>query len=433
MKKIAILLSVLMIVQLLFIGCSQEKLSSENSNNERLLNSDSDSVEISVLVFETANLTQEFWDDIINRFEAVNPSIKVEKQIYPDDRWDDYQKILNATGQLPDVILEGLKDLKKIDGVLAEMPEDIVSLFKEDYIEKINDKVYVTYPVMQIKGNLYYNIDLFKQAGIVEPPKTFDEFVSNCETLKEAGIVPLVTGGPEKPWMTGMLWSETMITAGMSTVSKNYMNGFIDGSLKWNGPEFKKTLTDWKQLIDAGYYHEGSFSFSYAQACDEFKSGKVAMICNGSWFAKDLDSSKLDFEVGYMPLPYPNNLEYFSSAISQPIAVSNNSQNKDAAFAFVKFLVENDEVYKKYLEADGSFPTRKQAIELNIGETQQKLLDATKDMIASQNLIHQSGDWTLPAGIKDVILSVGRNIFSGGDIDKELDYLEKIYREVQDN
>lgn len=439
MKKIIVIISIIILIALFLMGCKQTQAPADTQSQEVKTNQkgsiteDSEVQEISVLVFETANLTQEFWDDIFNSFETANLSIKVEKQVYPDAKWDDYQKILNVTGQLPDVMLEGLKDLKKIDGVLTEIPEDIVSLFKDEYVEKINDKVYTVYPVMQIKGNIYYNKNLFEKAGIMNAPKTFEEFVSNCEALKGAGIVPLVTGGPEKPWMTGMLWSETMITAGMSTVSSNYMDSFINGSLKWNGPEFKKTLTDWKQLVDAGYYHKGSFSFSYAQACDEFKSGNAAMICNGSWFAKDLDSSDLGFEVGYMPLPYPNELNYFSSAMSQPIAVSNQSENKEAAFAFVKFLIENDEVYKKYLETDGSFPTRKKEIELNITETQQKLLDATKDMVASQNLIHQSGDWALPAGIKDVILSVGRNVFSGGDVDKELDYLEKMYREVQDN
>ena len=43
---------------------------------------------------------------------------------------------------------------------------------------------------------LAYNKDLFKKAGLdpENPPKTWDEFLKACETLKKAGITPMAGG-----------------------------------------------------------------------------------------------------------------------------------------------------------------------------------------------------------------------------------------------
>ncbi len=50
----------------------------------------------------------------------------------------------------------------------------------------------------------WYNKDLFEQAGITEPPATWDEFLEDVGMLKDAGITPLALGEGDK-W-PGMFW-----------------------------------------------------------------------------------------------------------------------------------------------------------------------------------------------------------------------------------
>ena len=51
-------------------------------------------------------------------------------------------------------------------------------------------KIYASSMEGQVIG-YFYNKDLFKQAGITEPAKTWDEFFQQCDKLKAAGITPL--------------------------------------------------------------------------------------------------------------------------------------------------------------------------------------------------------------------------------------------------
>src|SRR5690606_38064527 len=44
----------------------------------------------------------------------------------------------------------------------------------------------------------WYNKELFAQAGIDAPPTTWDEFLEDVQTLKDAGITPIAVGGQDK-------------------------------------------------------------------------------------------------------------------------------------------------------------------------------------------------------------------------------------------
>ena len=56
----------------------------------------------------------------------------------------------------------------------------------------------------------FYNKDLFKQAGITEPAKTWDEFFQQCDKLKAAGITPLSMDTADSAWVT-QLWMGAMV------------------------------------------------------------------------------------------------------------------------------------------------------------------------------------------------------------------------------
>src|SRR5947208_8315890 len=63
------------------------------------------SKEISFLVFETPNLTPQYWDAAIKRVTDKHPEIKVNKLVSPDQDRTAYAKTLLTSGQFPDVMI----------------------------------------------------------------------------------------------------------------------------------------------------------------------------------------------------------------------------------------------------------------------------------------------------------------------------------------
>src|SRR6202043_1064605 len=63
-----------------------------------------DTVTITWMTFETANLPASYWDDIVTRFEAANPGINVKRIVTPTLDRDGYAKQLLASGQFPDAL-----------------------------------------------------------------------------------------------------------------------------------------------------------------------------------------------------------------------------------------------------------------------------------------------------------------------------------------
>src|SRR5262245_5698675 len=61
--------------------------------------------EITFLVFETPNLTPEYWDAAIKRVTDKNPDITVKKLVAPDPDRTTYAKQLLSSGQFPDVMI----------------------------------------------------------------------------------------------------------------------------------------------------------------------------------------------------------------------------------------------------------------------------------------------------------------------------------------
>lgn len=52
------------------------------------------------------------------------------------------------------------------------------------------------YPMCLEMLGIYYNVDLFEEAGITEIPKTFEQMEEACSKLQEKNITPKKTPAP---------------------------------------------------------------------------------------------------------------------------------------------------------------------------------------------------------------------------------------------
>lgn len=381
--------------------------------------------EITWLTFETPNLTPEFYEGVIARFNEKYPNVIINREIFPTGNRGKHVSTLYATGQLPDVIQSGVKDLASFDDGLVELPKDFTDQFIDGvYPSDIAEIKYVPNS-LQVKWGVYYNKSVFAENNIKEPTN-WDEFVEVCAALKENGITPLVTGGTDKIWLTGNL-VDGMINLELANEYGSY-HGFnkamFDGESTYDGPLVTDIFKRWNSLIDNGYYYEGSPSLTMPQMNDVFFRGESAMLVNGVWLAADIDKNQaLDFEVGWFPIPTKNGTNMIDIATGDTSGVSAGSEYVEQSIAFLRFFFEDVETYSGFLSADGNAGVLKSNPDVEYSEVSKMVYEIVNETEKSFRMV--SLEYKTPKGFN--IFKAAQNVFAGSEVAVELEKLQKEY------
>ncbi len=393
--------------------------------------SEAKSVEPSTIKFqviETPTITAQFWQEAFGEIEKANPDIKIEKVLAPGQDQVQWLKTKLAAGDFPDIITYGAADFAAMEDVLAEAPQDLLSNFEEPSLLKNGGKNLVIPYAKQYKAQAYYNKKMFADAGIAGEPKTWAELVAACEKLKAAGLTPLISC--KDNWYVGFPYVTAVAWADVTDAKPTYLGDIRTGAAKWNDPILAASLKRWQDLVTAGYYHKGSMSLAYTQMVDEFFKGGSAMVFNGSWMAPQVDQldPKPEFEIGVFPIPQESGVKHIG-AIYQYWGVYNESKVKDASFKAIKYaLVDNKELYTKFIQADNLASATKTPISYPGTPMAQKFNENAASLVPVIDFQGAAGDTAYPAGFYDYQNKSLSLMYMGENIEKELDNWDKEYQ-----
>ena len=297
-----------------------------------------------------------------NRIHEGNIQVIIE-EIPGDQAYVDKIKVLLSANELPDLIYAGGYNL--LDSALEkgsvvdltpylEADPEWKAMFTERDLEfnSRDGKVYSVPEERQLVG-YFYNKELFKKAGISQPPKTWEEFFEVCETLKKADITPLSMDTADSGWLTS-LWLSSMIgTSGQN--GNGYMNSMnVDD---YNMPMVLDSIGLIQRMF-VQYTTSDAIGGKYENGANNFLSGKTAMIANGPWMIEDFkDTSKAP--EGFMEKVgvaiYPGQGIFDASMLGYFVA-SKDKEHADATVEFLKYLTSK-ETQLKGLDAMGRIPT----------------------------------------------------------------------------
>lgn len=424
MKKLIVMLLCIGMIAAVFTGCGAKTeptepaaAATEAPATEAPAPTTEEDVTITWAIFETDNLTAEYYQNLIAAFEADNPGIKVETVLMTGDSRPQFLKTLLAAGNFPDVVVEA-ENLANVEGLFAEVPSEMLAKYDDATLVMTNGAVRTIPAFKQYRMQCYYHKDVFESLGI-QIPTTWDEFVSVCQTIKDAGQVPLMGAGAADVWATGAPYWISVANQEIMSAYPTFNKDVLGDTVNWANDTVSATLKRWQGLVDAKYYHKGSMSFGYSQASAEFLDGNAAMMIDGSWLAAGLDASS-NTEIGCFPVPNFNGEKTYCAAISY-WGVYQESKNKEAAFQFVDYILGgNADVYKQYLSADGWASVTKEAVTYDRGPLMTQFISNWADYTLVPEITKIVGDYALPTGIEEYILKSMQNIFTGADVDAEL-------------
>lgn len=315
---------------------------------------DDEPVELVYLTFETPVLDAAFWDnsfvDVLTRMPEY---VTVNRIISPDLDRTTYAKQLLASGQFPD-LLQSINTQEFVDaGLLASWDP----AWLEEYLmfpdaTALKGKVWQAPTNAQIIPLIFYNKDMFKDAG-VEAPTTWAEFEAVCEALAAAGYKPLQLVGAGDAWATTMLISG-LISADTLGDSPNWVQDRNAGTTTFA----EATASAWEKfawLVENGYIDQADMGMGYVDANQAFYNGESAMYPMGSWLLQAA-AKEATFDVGVFVLPRDDGKVVVPYSVGGGIHISAEAPPEAMQFAqelalstvFMRTLIENDSAFPLY-------------------------------------------------------------------------------------
>ncbi len=130
---------------------------------------------------------------------------------------------------------------------------------------------------LSLINNVFYNKAIFDKLKI-SPPKTWDELVAACKTLRDGGVEPLGNAG-------GPFWSlYNFYAALVSTVGVDGYYKIASGEIGFDTPEFHKALDLYRKTM-VGCYAKNWSGKTWTQTADDVVNGKTGMFMMGIWVA----------------------------------------------------------------------------------------------------------------------------------------------------
>ena len=166
------------------------------------------------MVAQYSDKTQPYWEGLIADFEAANPDVSIALEVVSWEQINDVISTRVQTGDAPDILnIDAFATfaaddlLRPAEEVLSpETLADIIPSFAEN---ATIDGVQYGIPLIASSRALFYNTDLFEEAGVAEPPATWDELRAAAQAITdlpgdEIGYaMPL---GPEEAQAESSIW-----------------------------------------------------------------------------------------------------------------------------------------------------------------------------------------------------------------------------------
>lgn len=313
--------------------------------------------EINFVFMRTSDLTEPYWQEVIEAFEAENPNIKVNLFIFT---WDEgRQKIREmidqgnpptlarvATRWVPEYMAAGL--LEPVDSYITQ---DFRSQFIPLLINEGSQHEGLTFglPITVSSRAFYYNKDLFEQAGITAPPSNWEELRSAAEAIHALSPETYGFGVQGKDLETSTYFYYFLWGNGGDILS-------ADGTRPaFNGTQGQEAVHFITQMIDDELTQPRPTESSRADLETAFVNGQLGMVITGPWLARRLENEAPDLNYGLATIPYqttPTTL-----AAQDTLILFKQAQNKDAAWKFIEFLYA-DEYRLKYALTEGVLPEK---------------------------------------------------------------------------
>lgn len=399
---------------------TQEDTTTETDSSEAASDECAEVTEVDWWHISTIEAEQAYWQSKADAFMAENPCVQINITVLENEAFKARLTTVMQSGEPPDIfqswgggVLWAYADAGLLRDISAELDgEWRDSIAAQSALELFGkDGAYYGVPWQWGAVGIYYNKDLFEQAGLdpENPPATWSEFLAAVQTLKDAGITPITIGEGDK-WPGHFWWVYLAIRNGGQEA---FLDAFNRTGSFTDAP-FVKAGQDLQDLIALEPFPEGYLGFTYNDSAAVFGNGEAAMELMGQWHQNvQKDSSESGEGVanlGWFLFPMvEGGAGNASDVLGGGDGFGIGKDAPDAAVAFVRFLTSAENQIDA-LETVGFGPPTTAAAQSAITDpVQQQILEA-RNAAAYFQLYY---DQFLPPAVGGAVNDAVEQIFAG--------------------
>lgn len=292
-------------------------------------------------VFEEWN--QNHFQAQSEKYNTLDRGYTVKQEFVPGDAWNDKMLAAQSTGTAPDAYIISYNNVygAVVDQSILPLDDIFTKEQLDDILPNVRDmvtfdgKVWAYPQLVEPSTVLFYRTDLFEEAGLDGPPKTWDELIEYGKKLSTGDVFGLgISGFGEMGWTS---WGWQMQAAGHLALNDNWDTATIDDG-------YVELANLWKTLYDEGIVPEQPLT-GYAEL-SAFGEGALAMDFSGSWgIAQLMNDYPETFEktaVAVPPTKDGNTESPIATNGGWTYVIDAKSQNVQGAYNYLSWLLAED-------------------------------------------------------------------------------------------
>jgi multiple sugar transport system substrate-binding protein len=290
---------------------------------------------------------QQWFQSYVKKFNKSQNKIEVKYYVVPGDTWTEKLKAAQAAGTQPDIvttnygaIASGVADgaFAPLDGLMPAADFADIKKNVKNFVT-IKGKHYAYPMLVEPSTVLYYRKDLAKKAGLdpSKPPTTWAQLQTWAKKLTTGNVkgMTIASVAGDLGWSS---WGLQYNACGHLPVTPDWSHA------KATDTCYSKLLNFYKSLYQGGYM-PAQPKVGYADATP-YGNGEVAMMACGSWAIGQLKQyfPKMIGKTAVARFPSWDGKATRPTATlgGWTLTVDSKSRNKQAAAAFVHYLLGGD-------------------------------------------------------------------------------------------
>jgi len=327
------------------------------------------------------------FSDLIADYQKIHPQIKIDYRNFTQEEYENELLKAFAEDRGPDIFSIHTTWMNKYKSLITPLPaqinmpyllvkgtiqkqtftetrtqntltlRDIRTLFPDVvYANQILDSQIYGLPLSIDTLALFYNRDLINNAGIVAPPKTWDQFRDQVIKLTKQDIKGnIIQAGAAIGTADNVERSTDILSLLMLQVGTPMTNAQGYATFAQTPPGFTRPTPPALEALNfyTSFASPANQVYTWNEAMPNslqaFMAGKTAFFFGYSYHIPIIKAQapKLNFEVALVPQvgePNVNFANYWAEVVSK------KSQHQDEAWDFISFITTNADTNKKFLE-----------------------------------------------------------------------------------
>lgn len=228
------------------------------------------------------------WKKMADDYMAAHPNVDIQITVLENEAFKTKLTTVMQSGDPPDIFQSwggGTFNQQVQAGLLKDITADLNAdaAWKGSFapgalgVYSYQGKNYGVPWDMGMVG-FWYNKDLFKKAGIDNPPANWTDFLADVQKLKAAGITPISIGEGDK-WPGMHFWNYLATRI----CGQKGFDAAMDGSGSFADPCFVDAGKKLQDLVALQPFQEGFLGATHDEMQATFGNGKAAMELSGQW------------------------------------------------------------------------------------------------------------------------------------------------------